>query len=220
MVVKKTGIVFTPTGPYTTAWQRTEETAMADNIYDGWVIEERAGEWTAVRFSGKLTTDTEAELKALIDEKERPTLWPQIGQERMKVQGTRVTLCTIRYDKGHSDIVRSAHIMFEHDDMYSMEFKGGLTEREAIAAVTQEIKERAKLKADAERRAERPVPGTIGTAVHRLLLEATFVYDTHGDEFDLEDLKEAVDWVQGFLVDSVIVRADRPREGEPDGHVP
>lgn len=194
---------------------------MADNIYDGWVIENHDKRWHAVRFGGDLYADTKAKLKALIDEKERPTVWPKLGQETMTIEGTRVTLCTIQHAPDQVAFAQVVHIMYAHDDVRSVSPKFPyFTEREAIRFATDAIKTHRE-KEEAARRAAKPVPGTVGAAVHRLIEEATSVYDTHGDEFDLEDLKEAIDWVENFLVDSVvIVRVNRPRQGEPDGHVP
>ena len=153
----------------------------------------------------------------LPESKPAPNPWPQHGQETMTIEGTRVTLCTIQHGPGQDAFAMSAHIMYEHDDVRTVEFLNGTTERMAIDMITLEIKVVAKQRENAERRAAKPAPGTIGAAVHRLLEEATNACAAYGDEFDLEDLQEAISWVEGYLVDGVIVRADRPRKGEPDG---
>ena len=156
--------------------------------------------------------------RILPESKPAPHPWPRIGQETMTIEGLRVTLCTIKHEPDQVTFATSVHIMYAHDDVRSVSLKFPyFTEREAIKFATDAIKTHREKEEAARRAAQKPVPGTIGVAVHRLLEEANSAYDTYGDEFDLDDLQEAIGWVESFLVDSVIVRADRPEQGEPDG---
>lgn len=135
----------------------------------------------------------------LPESKPAPNPWPQHGHEVMKVQGTRVTLCTIQPGPDEPAWAISAHIMFEHDDVWTLEFRLGTTERMAIDMVTKEIQARAELHALAGRRAEKSDPLNFGEAIRRLVDEATSTCISLDDEFDLSDLREAVDWVEEYL---------------------